>query len=250
MRFDILTLFPDMFSSPLNESVLKRAQEKGIIEIGVHNIRDYTSDRHRVADDYPYGGGRGMVMKPEPVIRGIESLKSPVEESRVVLMTPQGERFHQEYASRLCKLPHIIIVCGRYEGIDERVREYVDEDISIGDYILSGGELPAMVLLDCISRLIPGVLGNPRSADDESFCNGLLESPQYTRPREYRGLEVPDVLLSGDHQKISRWRHVQSLKKTLERRPDLLEKTALQDEDLKILSQMRRELNSGERCRK
>ena len=233
-----------MFSSPLDESILKRAQDKGIVEIEVHDIRNYTSDRHRVTDDSPYGGGRGMVMKPEPIIRGIEKLKPPSGESKVLLMNPQGKRFDQEYALQLCKLSHIIIVCGRYEGIDERVREYVDEDISIGDYVLSGGELPAMVLLDTVTRLIPGVLGNPGSAGDESFCNGLLEYPQYTRPRQYRGLEVPEVLLSGDHQKINRWRRIQSLKRTLEKRPDLLGKVNLTDTDLKILSEIKGGLNS------
>ncbi|MFH1625696.1 MAG: tRNA (guanosine(37)-N1)-methyltransferase TrmD [Pseudomonadota bacterium] len=236
IAFDILTLFPNMFSSPLNESVLKRAQEEGLIEIRVHNIRDFTSDRHHTADDYPYGGGRGMVMKPEPIIRAIEKVRSTLKESKVILMTPQGRRFDQEYALRLSKLSHLIIICGRYEGIDERVREYVDEEISIGDYVLSGGELGALVLLDTVARLIPGVLGNPESAGDESFCNWLLEYPQYTRPREYRGSQVPEVLVSGNHKRIDRWRRVQSLKRTRERRPDLLKEAKLSDEDIRALS--------------
>ena len=245
VRFDILTLFTGMFSSPLNESLLKRAQAKELIEVKVHNIRDFSSDKHHTADDYPYGGGMGMVMKPELIIRGIEKLRSPVEGLKVILMTPQGEKFDQGFALMLSRVSHLIIVCGRYEGTDERVREYVDEEISIGDYVLSGGELAAMVLLDAVTRLIPGVLGNPGSADDESFSTGLLEYPQYTRPREYRGLEVPEVLLSGNHEKINRWRRTQSLKRTLERRPDLLERVELSDQDQSLLSEIREELNEG-----
>jgi len=243
VRFEILTLFPDMFSSPMKESILKRAQEKGLIEIGVRNIRDFTPDKHHCADDYPYGGGRGMVMKPEPIIMAIEKLRSSMEESRIILMTPQGKKFDQKCALRLSRLSHLILVCGRYEGIDERVREYVDEEISIGDYILSGGEFAAMVVIDAVARLIPGVLGNPRSAEDESFCNSLLEYPQYTRPKEYRGLEVPDVLLSGNHQRIDRWRHIQSIKKTLEMRPNLLEEAELSNEDLRVLSEIKKEMD-------
>ena len=243
LRFDILTLFPSMFSSPLEESILKRAQERELIEIRVINIRDFTSDKHNVADGYPFGGGTGMVMKPEPIIRAIEKARSLVEESKVVLMTPQGRRLDQRFVSELSKHPHLIIVCGRYEGIDERVREYVDEEISIGDYILSGGEPAAIVLVDAITRLVPGVLGNPKSAEEESFCNWLLEYPQYSRPREYRGRRVPDVLLSGNHKQINKWRHIQSLKRTLKRRPNLLEEADLSNEDLRILSEMREELS-------
>lgn len=245
VRFDILSLFPDMFSSPLNESVLKRAQRKGLITVKVHNIRDFASDKHRSADDYPYGGGRGMVMKPEVIIRGIEEVRSPVEGSRVILMTPQGRRLDHKYALELSKLSRLVIICGRYEGVDERVREYVDDEVSIGDYVLSGGELAAMVLLDAVARLIPGVLGNPGSAEDESFSNRLLEYPQYTRPREYKGLQVPEVLLSGNHKKINRWRRIQSLKRTVERRPDLLEGVELSEEDLGLLSEIKEELNPG-----
>jgi len=241
VRFDILTLFPNMFLSPLNESILKRAQQKGLVEIEVHDLRDFSSDKHHTADDYPYGGGRGMVMKPELIIEGIEKVTSPIEGSRIILMTPQGKSFDHAYALKLSWLSQIVIICGRYEGVDERVRKYVDDEISIGDYILSGGELAAMVLLDTVTRLIPGVLGNPGSPEDESFSNRLLEYPQYTRPRKYRGLEVPEVLLSGNHGEIKRWRRMQSLKRTLERRPDLLEQIDLSDEDLSLLSEMRKE---------
>lgn len=247
VRFDVLTLFPNMFSSPLNESILKRAQEENLIAIKVHDIRDFTSDKHHTADDYPYGGGRGMVMKPEPIIMAIGKVRPRIGESRVILLTPQGKRFDQKYAVGLSKLSCLIIICGKYEGIDERVREYVDEEISIGDYILSGGELAAMVLLDAVARLIPGVLGNPESAEDESFFNRLLEYPQYTRPRKYNGLDVPEVLLSGNHQAINKWRHAQSLRRTLERRPDLLEEAELSDEDLRILSEIKQELDPGKR---
>ena len=242
LRFDILTLFPNMFSSPIEESILKRAQEKELIEIRVINIRDFTSDKHSVTDDSPFGGGRGMVMKPEPIIRGVEMTKSSVGESKVILMTPQGRRLDQGFVSELSKQSHLIIICGRYEGVDERVREYVDQEISIGDYILSGGEPAAIVLVDAITRLVPGVLGNPKSAEEESFCNCLLEYPQYTRPREYRGRRVPEVLLSGNHEQINIWRHTQSLRRTLKRRPSLLEEADLSYDDLKILSEIREEL--------
>ena len=246
VKFDILSLFPDMFSSPLNEGILKRAQDKRLIEVSVHNLRDFSEDKHCTADDYPYGGGGGMVMKPDLVVRGIEKVRTPTQGVKVVLMTPQGKRFDHNRALRLAECAHLVIVCGRYEGIDERVRVYVDEEISIGDYVLSGGELAAMVLLDAVTRLIPGVLGNPVSAKDESFSNRLLEYPQYTRPRAYRGLEVPEILLSGDHERINRWRYRQSLKRTLERRPDLLEQVELSDEDLGLLSEIREDLNPDE----
>ena len=248
MRFDILTLFPKMFSSPLDEGILKRAQEKGLIDIRIHDIRDYALDKHHTADDYPYGGGQGMVMKAEPIIRSIENVKSPKNDSKVILMTPQGRKLDQGCAIRMSRIYHLIIVCGRYEGVDERVREYVDEEISIGDYILSGGELAAMVLVEVVSRIIPGVLGNSESIEDESFCNSLLEYPQYTRPREHKGLNVPEELLSGNHQKISDWRHFQSLKRTLERRPDLLEEAELSEKDIRILSEIKEELDLSKKC--
>jgi tRNA (guanine37-N1)-methyltransferase len=248
MRFDILTLFPKMFSSPFDEGILKRAQKKGLIDIGIHNIRDFALDKHHTTDDYPYGGGQGMVMKAEPIIRSIEKVKSPKNDSKVILMTPQGRRLDQGCTIRMSKLRHLIIVCGRYEGVDERVRKYVDDEISIGDYIISGGELAAMVLVDAVSRMIPGVLGNSESIDDESFCNFLLEYPQYTRPREHKGLNVPEELLSGNHQRINNWRHFQSLKRTLERRPDLLEETELSSKDIRILSEIKEELDISKKC--
>ncbi len=240
-RFDILTIFPSMFRSPFEESIIKRAREKGLVEINTHNLRDYTTDKHKTVDDYPFGGGAGMVMKPEPIIRAIEALRS--EDSRVILTTPQGRLFTQDYAKGLLEYDHFIIICGRYEGVDERVMNFVDEDISIGDYILTGGELAAMVIIDVLVRMIPGVLGNLESITDESFFDHLLEGPQYTRPREYRGLKVPDILLSGNHKKIKEWRRRESLKRTLERRPDLLKMSKLEPKDIEYLSELRRERN-------
>jgi tRNA (guanine37-N1)-methyltransferase len=237
-KFEILTIFPSLFTSPFNESIIKRARDKNIIEINVYNLRDYTYDKHRVVDDYPFGGGAGMVMKPEPIINAIESLR--VKGSRIILTTPQGKLFTQEYAKRLLNFDHIIIICGRYEGVDERTRNFVDEEISIGDYILTGGELAAMVIIDVITRMIPGVLGNMESISNESFFEYLLEGPQYTRPREYRGIKVPDILLSGDHNKIKEWRRKESLKRTLERRPELLKKSRLYPEDMEYLLELRR----------
>ncbi|MDY6857049.1 MAG: tRNA (guanosine(37)-N1)-methyltransferase TrmD [Thermodesulfobacteriota bacterium] len=248
IRFDILTLFPKMFSSPLDEGMLKRAQEKNLIDVRIHNIRDFALDKHHTADDYPYGGGQGMVMKAEPIIRSIEKVKSLENDSKVILMTPQGRRLDQRFIVHMSKFCHLIIVCGRYEGVDERVRQYVDEEISIGDYIISGGELAAMVLLDAVSRMIPRVLGNSESIDDESFCNSLLEYPQYTRPREHKGLNVPEELLSGNHQRINDWRRFQSLKRTLERRPDLLEEAELSGKDIRILSEIKKELDISRKC--
>ncbi len=224
MQFHIVTIFPEMFGAPLNASILKRAQEKGLVTINLHNLRDYCTDKHRVTDDVPYGGGVGMVMKPEPLIRAIEAIKNVHPETRTLLMTPQGKRFEQKDAERLAEYPSITLVCGRYEGVDERVCSFVDEEISIGDYILTGGELASMVIIDTVSRLIPGVLGDATSLREESFTKSLLEAPQYTRPRIFRKMEVPPVLLSGDHAKIERWRQEQALKRTRERRPDLLTK--------------------------
>jgi tRNA (guanine37-N1)-methyltransferase len=228
MRIDIITIFPKMFAPVLNESIIKRAQAKGKAEINVHNLRDYTLDKHRKVDDRPFGGGSGMVMNAEPIFRAIEALKekrkkSAKSETKVILLSPQGSKLNQRIAERLASYGHLILICGHYEGVDERVREYaVDEEISIGDYILTGGELPAMVLLDCIVRLIPGVLGDKNSLNFESFEGNLLEYPQYTRPVNFRGMKVPAVLLSGDHTKIESWRKKQALKRTRHRRPDLL----------------------------
>ena len=242
MKFDILTLFPNMFSSPLRESILGKAIEKGLIQIRTVNIRDFTSDKHQVVDDTPYGGGQGMVMKVEPIARAIESVKSQNPSAWTVYLTPQGKPLHQDLARRLSTQPHLILLCGRYEGVDERVREsLVDEEISIGDYVLTGGELAAMVVIDAVSRFIPGVLGSDRSAEEDSFYNSLLEYPQYTRPPNFRGHCVPEVLLSGNHSAISLWRRKEALRQTSLRRPDLLAKAELTEEDKKLLEEILKE---------
>lgn len=240
IRFDVLSIFPEMLHSPLHYSLLKKAQEKGLIEIGLHNIRDWTVDKHNMTDDAPYGGGCGMVMKVEPVERALAAVKRTDDESTVVLMTPQGETFNQKIAAQLALQKQIVMLCGRYEGVDERIRTHlVDREISIGDYILTGGELSALVVIDAVSRLIPGVLGNDESTLAESFSHGLLEYPQYTRPAEYKGLRVPDVLVSGNHAQIERWQRIEGLKRTWQRRPDLLEKTDLSEEDKKNLEKIK-----------
>lgn len=240
IRFDVLSIFPEMFSSPLNFSLLKKAQEKGLINICLHDIRNWASDKHRMTDDAPFGGGCGMVMKVEPVERALAEIKNRVGESQVILMTPQGETFNHKIATELASERQIVIICGRYEGVDERIRTYlVDREISIGDFILTGGELSALVLIDAVSRLIPGVLGNADSPAGESFSNGLLEYPQYTRPANYKNWSVPEVLMSGNHAEIERWRRRESLKRTCKRRPDLLKKIELSAEDKKILEQIK-----------
>ncbi|MBI5902180.1 MAG: tRNA (guanosine(37)-N1)-methyltransferase TrmD [Deltaproteobacteria bacterium] len=241
MRFDILTLFPDFFTSPLNHGVIGRAVSKGILTVGIHNIRDFTDDKHRTTDDYPYGGGAGMVMKVEPVARAIEAVRGAggMVETTVVLTTPQGARFGQDTALDLKRRGRIAIVCGRYEGFDERIRGLVDMEISAGDYILTGGEVPALMIMDAVGRLIPDVLGEPSSPEHESFGDGLLEYPQYTRPEEWRGMKVPSVLLSGDHAGIERWRRQESIARTLERRPDLLKKAVLSDEERAFIGRLR-----------
>src|SRR5512136_680973 len=232
MRIDILTLFPNMFSSPLRESILGRAVEKGLIQIQTINIRDFALDKHQVVDDAPYGGGQGMVMKVEPIARAIESVKAQIPSARTIYLTPQGKPFHQDLARRLSGQSHLILLCGRYEGVDERVRElFIDEEISIGDYVLTGGELAAMVLVDAVSRFIPGVLGSDRSAEEDSFFNSLLEYPQYTRPFEFKGCRVPEVLLSGNHSAISLWRKREAIRRTSLSRPDLLARASLTDEE-------------------
>ena len=239
MKFDILTLFPNMFSSPLRESILGKAIEKGFIQIRTSNIRDFTLDKHQVVDDTPYGGGQGMVMKVEPIVRAIESVKAQNPSAWTIYLTPQGKPLHQDLARRLSTQPHLVLLCGRYEGVDERVREsFVDEEISIGDYVLTGGELAAMVVIDTVSRFIPGVLGSDRSAEEDSFYNSLLEYPQYTRPHNFRGLCVPEVLLSGNHSAISLWRRKEALRQTSLRRPDLLAKANLTEEDTKLLEEI------------
>lgn len=240
MIFDILTIFPEIFRSPLSESLLKKALDRELIQVRVWNLRDFTEDKHRTTDNYPYGGGAGMVMKAEPIFRAVEEIKSNNPEARAILLTPQGERFHQGLAKELSEQKHWILVCGRYEGLDERVRlGVVDREISIGDYILNGGEIPALVFLEVISRYVPGFLGSEQSVEEESFSDGLLEYPQYTRPPVFRGMEVPEVLLSGNHAEIKRWRRRESLKRTYRRRPDLLEKAELSEEDREYLSELK-----------
>jgi len=236
IRFDIFTLFPEVFTPYLGASILQRAQESDLVEIQLHNIRDWTTDRHHVCDDMPYGGGGGMVMKPEPIFTAVEAVLGAPPSCPVILLTPQGRVFTQAVAQELSTQPHLALLCGRYEGIDERVREHlVTDEISIGDYVLSGGELPALVLVDAITRLIPGALGDPEGAWDDSHATGLLEYPHYTRPPEFRQWRVPEVLLSGDHARITKWRREQALLRTWQRRPDLLEKAHLSEDDRNFL---------------
>jgi tRNA (guanine37-N1)-methyltransferase len=240
MRFDILSIFPEMFPFLIDYGIVGRAVERGKLKINVVNIRDFGEGPHLMTDDRPFGGGDGMVMKPEPIFRALESIPKLKGKRKVVLLTPQGQLFDQSIALSLSKLQQIILVCGRYEGVDERVRSrYVDMEISIGDYILTGGELPAMIIVEAVSRLIPGILGGERSHLEESFEDCLLEYPQYTRPRVFKGDEVPPVLLSGDHKEIRLWRRAQSIKRTLEKRPDLLERANLSEMDKSILKEVK-----------
>ena len=242
MRVDVLTIFPEVVRCGADYSILKRAQEKGTISVFVHNIRDFAEDKHRTTDEPPYGGGAGMVMKPEPIFRAAEHVKAEywTEQTRVILLSPQGELFDQRKAEELSECPHMVLICGHYEGVDERVREHlVTDELSIGDYVLTGGEIPALVVLDSVVRLIPGVLGGEQSALEESFAEGLLEYPQYTRPPEFQGWEIPEILLSGHHAEIAKWRRTQSLRRTLQRRPDLLGKARLTEEDRRILDQLK-----------
>jgi tRNA (guanine37-N1)-methyltransferase len=243
MKFDILTLFPNMFSSPFQESILGKAIEKGMIQIRTINIRDFALDKHRVVDDTPYGGGQGMVMKVEPIARAIEWVKSQDPSAWTIYLTPQGKPFRQEMALSLSSKSHLLLLCGRYEGVDERARElFADEEISIGDYVLTGGELAAMVIIDAVSRLLPGVLGSDRSAEEDSFFNSLLEYPQYTRPFNFRGSCVPEVLLSGNHSAISHWRRRKALERTSVERPDLLAKAKLSEGDKRLLEEILRNI--------
>jgi tRNA (guanine37-N1)-methyltransferase len=240
MRFDVLTLFPELFSSFLKETILGRAVKAGLVDIRLVNIRSFAKGRHLVTDDTPFGGGQGMVMKPGPISRALESIDRTKDRSLVLLLTPQGRTFDQPLAWDLSRMEQLILICGRYEGVDERIRTTcVDMELSIGDYVLSGGEMAAVVVMDAVSRLVPGVLGGEKSAQEDSFEDGLLEYPQYTRPRVFKNQEVPEILLSGDHEKIRVWRRTESLKRTLERRPDLLEKAALTEEDKRILAKLR-----------
>jgi tRNA (guanine37-N1)-methyltransferase len=244
MEFDVFTLLPEVFFPYLDSSILERARQRKLIEVRVHNIRDWAASKHHVTDDEPYGGGGGMIMKVEPVFAAVESILGVDSGIPVILLTPQGRVFNQKIAQELVRQPRLALICGRYEGVDERIREHlVTDEISIGDYVLTGGELPALVLIDAISRLISGVLGDPDGAMDDSHSVGLLEYPHYTRPPEFRGWSVPEVLVSGDHAKIEKWRHEQSLRRTLKRRPDLLENAPLSDSDRKALKKI---LEEGE----
>jgi len=238
MQFDVFTLLPEVFSPYLESSILQRARQRGLIDVYVHNIRDWTHDRHHVTDDTPYGGGGGMVMKAEPIFEAVESVLGAPPVCPLILLTPQGRVFDHRLAQELAQQERIGLICGRYEGVDERIREHlVSDEISIGDYVLTGGELPALILIDVLSRLIPGVLGDPDGAADDSHAAGLLEYPHYTRPPEFRGWKVPDILLSGNHAEIARWRREQSLLRTLQRRPDLLAAASLLNADLKFLEE-------------
>jgi len=239
MKCDVLTLFPDILTAYLNESILKRAREKNLLDVKLYNIRDFASGPHRTVDDSPYGGGSGMVFKPEPVFRAVDFLKEDGELRKVILLSPQGKPYNQSMAEAYSReKKRFVFICGRYEGIDERVKTLVDEEVSIGDYVITGGELAALVIIDAVTRLIPGALGDEKSVEDESFSWGLLDYPHYTRPREFRGMQVPEALVSGNHKEIWLWRRREALRKTLKKRPDLIEKVELTELDKKILSEI------------
>jgi tRNA (guanine37-N1)-methyltransferase len=245
MKCDVLTLFPDIIDSYLKESILKRARGKNLLDVKTYNIRNFASDKHKTADDYPFGGGPGMVLKPEPLFKAIDFLREDKEQRRIVLLSPQGKPFNQSMAQEFSREKRrITFVCGRYEGIDERVRTaLIDEEVSVGDYVMTGGELAALVIIDASARLIPGAVGDEQSLEEESFSWGLLDYPHYTRPREYLGLTVPDILVSGNHSEIWRWRRREAMKKTLKMRPDLIDKMQLNDEDKKLIEELK---SSGE----
>ena len=242
MRIDVLTLFPEMFAGPLSESILKQAQENGLLAVRLTDIRDFARDKHRTADDYQYGGGSGMVMKPEPIFEAVESvLADGLEEDggpAIVLLSARGRLFDQDLAKKFADRGRLVLICGRYKGVDERVTSLVTHEVSVGDFVLTGGELPAMIVIDAVTRLIPGVLGDMESAETDSFFEGILGPPTYTRPEEYRGLKVPEALVSGNHSRIRRWRRAEALRATLERRPDLLARATLTDEDREILDEI------------
>lgn len=254
MQFEVFTLLPEVFPSYLESSIIKRAIERGLIEVRVHNIREYAHDKHHTTDDTPYGGGGGMVMKPEPIFEAVESVLEftappppPTNDSGtpIILLSPQGRVFNQKVAGELSRYKRIALVCGRYEGVDERVREHlVTDEISVGDYVLTGGELPALTIIDAVTRLIPGVLGDPTGAEDDSHAMGLLEYPQYTKPAGFRGWKVPDVLASGDHAKIDAWRREQAVIRTLRSRPDMLEKTELSEKERNLIERLRSNVNN------
>lgn len=242
MKFDIITIFPTMVDAAMSEGIIGRARSRGLLDVAVHNLRRFTSDRHHVVDDVPFGGGPGMVLKPEPLVTAVEGIRAERgEPGAVVLTSPAGRPFTQVEAKRLASLGHVVLICGRYEGVDERVRDLVvTDELSIGDYVLSGGELPALVMVDAVARLVPGVVGDEQSVEADSFSRGLLDYPHYTRPAEFRGRKVPDVLLSGHHAEIRRWRMRQSLERTLERRPELVVEATLDDEEVQALRDVRR----------
>ncbi len=247
MKFDIVTIFPRMFEAPLAEGVVARAIARGLVDLGVHDLRDFTEDRHRSVDDVPFGGGPGMVLKVKPVVAAVDRIRRERGEPSVVLLTsPQGRVFSQEEAARLSRLSHVVIICGRYEGVDERVRQCLGaEELSIGDYVLTGGELPALVVLDAVARLLPGAVGDEQSVETDSFSDGLLDFPHYTCPADFRGIKVPDVLLSGHHGEIRRWRRREALRRTLERRPDLLGRADLDEEARTMLRELSEEREKG-----
>jgi tRNA (guanine37-N1)-methyltransferase len=236
MLIELLTLFPEFFVTPLSQSMLSRAQSQGAVEIRILNLRDFTTDRHRVVDDRPFGGGPGMVLKIEPLVRAIREARQKNPEVRVILLSPRGFLFTQDKARELAARRHLLLICGHYEGVDDRLHFYIDEELSIGDYILTGGEIPALAVVDAVTRLLPGVLGGEGAVEDESFQTGLLEYPHYTRPRDFEGVEVPEILRSGDHQRIARWRRQEALRRTAQQRPDLLEKAVLDDQDREFLA--------------
>lgn len=267
VRVTFLSLFPEMFPGPLGASILAKACERGVLQVELVDIRDFALDKHRITDDVPFGGGPGMVMKPEPVVAALEKVlgralkpappevveagRGPYHPGlardgvRVILLTPQGRLFSQEFAEELAACRHLVLVCGHYEGVDERVRAFVTDEVSIGDYVLTGGEIPALVVADAVCRLVPGVVGDPRSPREDSFATGLLEGPQYTRPRSFRGMEVPAVLLSGDHAAVRDWQRREALRRTLLRRPDLLARARLTGEDVEMLRALRHEVAGG-----
>jgi tRNA (guanine37-N1)-methyltransferase len=239
MKIDVLSLFPEMFHGVLESSILKKARDKGVVDVAVTDFREYADNKHKTVDDYPYGGGAGMVLKPQPIFDAVADLNKEGSKARVVLLCPQGERYTQKKAEELSKEEHLIFVCGHYEGYDERIREHVvTDEISIGDFVLTGGELGALVIIDSVVRLLPDVLGNKASAVEDSFSTGLLEHPHYTRPSDFRGMKVPDVLTSGDHKRIAEWREEESLRRTFLRRPDLLENYELSESQKKMLDQI------------
>ena len=243
MRFDIITIFPEIFTAVFDSGIVRRAAEAGLIEIRIHDLRDYTHDRHHQVDDRPFGGGAGMVMKPEPLFRAVEALTNGAPDLNVALLSPQGRLFNQSVAEEYSNKPGIVLICGRYEGVDERVVEHlITDEISIGDYVLSGGEIPAMVVVDAVTRLIPGALGCEQSAERESFTGGLLDYPHYTRPAEYRGIKAPEMLLSGNHAEIERWRHRKAIEKTLRCRPDLIHGRALSEQERQEIDEILKEI--------